>query len=107
MTLIDQIRAKLDWPYRASLPEFTPETQLEQRWFGPVDRATIQFMVDEIVGEEIPDKEAGAWETIGDIVESVEKRRAIPQAVQAVAVPVEPFGLAGFATSILIAGNVQ
>lgn len=75
MTLIDQIRDKLDWPYRASLPEFTPETPLEQRWFGPVDRVSIQLMIDEIVGEEIPDSEAAAWSTIGCILESAEKRR--------------------------------
>lgn len=67
------IRTELAWPLRyPPVPEITPDTMLGD-WFGPIDRICVQMALDEAFGFEISDAEAAAWQSVGDMIATVER----------------------------------
>lgn len=76
--VIEIIRDKLDFPWRyPPLPVIDADTELAERWFGPVDRATVQMALDEEFGIEIPCLEMASAQSVQDIIDIVGLRARV------------------------------
>ena len=76
--VIEIVRDKLDFPWRyPPLPVIDANTELAERWFGPVDRATVQMALDEEFGIEIPCLAMAKAQSVQDIIDIVGLREGL------------------------------
>lgn len=52
-----------------------PETRLGEIWIDSLDRIEFGMHIEEDFGLEIPDQDAEAWATVGDVAAYLERRR--------------------------------